>query len=149
MFQCSYRNPKNYHGLKFHNLAWKNDGHGYELNAPGFKGCKDTKQITTIPGNNDELNIFEGFFDYLSALVYYGIMHFEGTTIILNSVALIDRVYSKLECNTVNCYLDNDQAGEKAFKEIESRHTNAINQANIIYPDHKDFNDFLITRNKQ
>ncbi len=134
----------------FHNLVWKNDMGGYEKRGVHFKGCMLRKDITTIPGDNSAFNLFEGFFDYLSALTYYGIKQLPGSTIVLNSVALLDRVIPKLNnAKLINVYFDNDHAGEKAFSVIDQNFENVIDQSKIIYPDYVDFNDYLVAEMKK
>jgi len=147
LFEYSYLNPKNpTSGRKFHNLAWLNDRGGYELNNQTFKSCLKNKEITTIPGNKTELNIFEGFFDYLSALTFFNIDKFHGTTIVLNSVVLVEKhINTIVSFDIINSYLDNDKAGIQAFETINNNCKHLVNKSKAIYPNHKDFNDFLIS----
>ena len=72
-----------------------------ELSNFGFKGCLRKKAITTIPGSKLEINVFEGFFDYLSALTYFSKDKLTGTTIILNTLTLLDSGYSGSFCASV------------------------------------------------
>ncbi len=150
LFEYSYPNPKNPTGNQvFYNLAWKNNRGGYELNNFNFKSCLIKKDITTVFGSSNELNVFEGFMDYLSALTYFKINRFKGTTIILNSVSLIERILPGIKAyNSINSYLDNDKSGETVFDIIKIRNTNTINQSKLIYPKFKDFNEYLIHLNK-
>lgn len=145
-FLYQYSNKKGHlHSRTFHNLAWKNDKGGFELNNHNFKQCLGTKDITTIPGTGGSLNIFEGFMDYLSALTYFERKQLDGTTIVLNSVALKDRIINKLNSfRKIYSYLDNDNAGEVTFDFFAQQHTNIMNQSAVIYPNCKDFNDFII-----
>ena len=138
-------------------IGFKNDVGGYELRSPfiseafqnGFKGAIGHKAITTIPGNSDTLNIFEGFMDFLSCLTRLNTIHLKNTTIVLNSLALLNKIINDLgSYKTINLFLDNDQAGEKATKLIQDHYPHAIDQAKLIYSGHKDFNEFL-TSNKE
>ncbi len=138
-----------YNDKNFFALAWINDEGGCELrngiksiNYPsGYKGGTKPKTITTIQGYKNELNIFEGFFDYLSALVYFKYKSLN-TSIILNSVSNINKVdfnkYAK-----INMFLDNDNTGKTTSEEITNKHKNTVNRSIQIFPDHKDFNEFL------
>lgn len=133
---------------KYFALAFENDKSGYELRNKIWKGGTSPKTITTIQGNPEKLNVFEGFMDFLSALVYYQQPEPRNTTIILNSLSNLRNLYSILpNYNQVNLFLDNDQAGQKAVIEIQTRFQTAINQAQIIYPNHKDFNEFIPKKN--
>lgn len=128
-------------------LAFRNDRDGYELRNKYFKGGTSPKTITTIPGNLKAVNIFEGFIDFLSALVYFGQPSPQATTIVLNSLAHLRQLYDLLpNFQKINLFLDNDPAGQKAATEIISRFPVAINQAAKIYTRRKDFNEFLINQ---
>jgi hypothetical protein len=127
---------------QFFALAFPNDNQGYELRNKYFKGCT-SKAITTIPGKNENtLNIFEGFIDFLSGLLYFDVTRPNCTTIVLNS--LINLKYINLDqYQKINLFLDNDEPGQKATKEIKAYHHRVNDYAKIIYPDNKDFNEFI------
>ena len=131
-------------------LAFKNDKGGYELRNKYFKGGNSPKAITTIKGFSKTINIFEGFIDFLSALEYYNIRKPANTTIVLNSISNLKSVYESLQqFKRINLYLDNDPAGKKTAKIIESEFDNVKNYSGIIYPNYKDFNDLLHKRDNQ
>jgi hypothetical protein len=143
--EIHYKPDSSYH-WPYKAIGFKNDKGGFELRSRHFKGGTSPKYYTTIKERfNDEINIFEGFFDFLSALTYYQVNFLEGTTIILNSVAFLEKVIPMLSSfKVVNSYLDNDKAGEEAFMKLSNNHTNVINRSKIIFPNHKDFNDCLM-----
>ena len=129
---------------QFFAVGFKNDLGGYELRSKYFKGSSTPKGITTIKGDHYTLNIFEGFFDFLSFLTWSKVTKTPGTCIILNSVVNMRTVYQALpDYMNINLYLDNDPAGLDAVKKIQTVQPDAINQAEIIYPGFKDFNEFL------
>lgn len=127
---------------RFFALAFENDSNGYELRSKYFKGCTG-KDITTIPGTGNGLNLFEGFFDYISALAYFKERSCN-TTIVLNSLVNLNKVdlnrYEK-----INLFLDNDEAGLKAAAEIINQYPHAVNRAQQFYHQSKDFNEFILT----
>ncbi len=129
-------------------LAFKNNSDGYELRNKYFKGSTSPKDFTTLPApNGNGLNIFEGFFDFLSALTYYGINQPTQTTIILNSTANLTKAVPELQkFSNCNAYLDTDKSGAQTFEKIQSIIPKAKNRANEIYPAFKDFNEFLCQR---
>lgn len=132
---------------QFFALAFKNDKGGYELRNKYFKGCTSPKFLTTIPGKKDSINIFEGSFDFLSALVYYKTNRPTHQTIILNSLSFVNQTFDIIKtCKSVNLFLDNDEAGEKTVQEYKSIHQNIKDFSKIIYPQKKDFNNYLINR---
>jgi hypothetical protein len=125
-------------------LAFKNYRGGFELRNKYFKGSSSPKAITTIPGTSNAVHIFEGFIDFLSALEHYRTTKPAGTCIILNSVSNIESIFNTLEqYQNINLYLDNDQAGNQAAETIKSRYPKVKDYSKIIYPHHKDMNDFL------
>ena len=131
----------------FFALAFKNDKGGYELRSNSFKGGNTPKYVTTIPGNNNTINIFEGFMDFLSAMVYFKTRKPAHKTIVLNTVGNLKYIEPLVQsARKINAYLDNDEAGQKALSDILALNPNTVNQAAIIYPGNKDFNEFLTRR---
>lgn len=132
---------------KYFAICHKNDLSGLELRNKYFKGSTTPKTITTISGHPEKINVFEGFIDFLSALVYYQQPEPQATTIILNSLSHLPKIWDALGTfNQVNLFLDNDQAGQKAANEIQSRLPVAVNKSKILFPQYKDFNEFLINQ---
>lgn len=139
-------NPETGDIKKYFALAFRNDKGGFELRNKYFKGSSSPKAISTIPGNLHKINVFEGWIDYLSCLAYYRQPALKNTTIVLNSVSHLRQLFDILpNFNEAFLFLDNDSSGLKAANEIISRFPYAINQAAKLFPDHKDFNDFLIS----
>ncbi len=134
------------YGRQFFALAFCNDHNGYELRNRSFKGSTSPKFITTIPGKNDIINIFEGFMDYLSACTLFG--HSPANqTIILNSLAYLPNILATLSIiQRLHIYLDNDPAGRKGTEIILERFANVTDFAPLLYPDHKDFNEMLMQK---
>ncbi|MDJ1485911.1 CHC2 zinc finger domain-containing protein [Cytophagaceae bacterium YF14B1] len=165
-------------------LAFENDKGGYELRNPFYKGCAVLKAPTTIMGStavgqsavygysssshssgsysangaiqmNGAVNIFEGVFDFLSALTFYKIERFRNDSIILNSLWLFDPAYQTRLLNDYSefsLFLDNDRAGWKKAIEFRNRaktllgtKTAIINQSSL-YKSFKDFNEFLLSQ---
>jgi DNA primase len=91
------------------------------------------------------VNLFEGFMDFLTALTYFKTARAGCDTIVLNGVGFVDK-FIELHPNysRINLYLDNDTAGKEAARRILELRPDAVNRSQIIYPKHKDFNDFLM-----
>jgi len=135
------------HDKRYFALAFKNDKDGYELRCACFKTGSSPKYFTTIPGaDNSKINVFEGFMDFLSCCSHYNkVPRFR--TIVLNSLSFLSRIESVLEdAKEINLFLDNDMAGMAASQQIINRYNQVKDWAPIIYPDHKDFNEFVISR---
>lgn len=127
----------------FFALGFVNDKKGYELRNKYYQGCSAPKYFTTIRLSHQltpAVNLFEGVFDFLSYLTYFDLKHPKEDTIVLNSLSFAKSVIEITnKYQRVNLYLDNDKAGQEAV----SLYQNGANFADKIYPNHKDFNDFL------
>lgn len=136
-------------GWDYFALGFRNDSGGYELRSPGFKG-KTGNGITTIQGKPGTINLFEGFFDFLSACEYYRNDTPIHTTIVLNSTVNISAVLPILpKGNGLRCFFDNDATGEKCLSKLIEAGFKPENMAQKVYPKSNDFNEFLMnSRNK-
>ncbi len=134
-----------YNDKKYFALAFKNSSNGYETRSKYFKGTIGKKDITIIKGaENGNVAIFEGFFDFLSALIFFKTEKFKSDIIILNSVSLTNHIFKLLEgYKRVNLLLDNDKAGNEAKKLIEANFEGVLIDNSNIYQGYNDFNDFL------
>lgn len=130
-------------------VAFENVSGGWELRNRYFKGCRGRKDISYLPwardGPSAECAVFEGFIDYLSALTL-GII--SGTdAIILNSVVNVNKAVPSLRNYTViNCYLDNDNAGQTALAELTAIYGSTVIDRSTLYAQFNDLNDFLVNQ---
>jgi DNA primase len=129
----------------FKAVGFKNDKGGWELRSKKFKGSIAPKSITTISKNAEKVAIFEGFFDFLSALTYWGTDVRTGDVIVLNSLSNLKKVdFSGYY--EINLFLDNDEAGRKVTENLINKGNYIkpiINDYSRIYAGFKDFNEFL------
>lgn len=132
---------------KYFSVAFANDYGGFELRNLRFKNCLSPKYITSFPVlGSKELNLFEGFFSFLSALAYYKIDSFPENTIILNSVNNLHHINLLLPgYKKVTSFLDNDMAGRKALDHVRYLNGCTENRSMLIHPKRKDFNDFIMS----
>lgn len=144
--EIHYKNAKG----KFFGVGYKNDSEGYVLRSEGMKKPINLGKsgIKTFAVNSiRSVSIFEGMFDFLSA-----IEHFKSrprcTAIILNSVTNLSKAMPLLKiAETIYSYLDNDNAGQKATQKMRDGGLNVLDQSHV-YSAHnfKDFNDFLVNK---
>lgn len=137
-------------GKIFQALAFRNENGGFELRNKFFKGCIAPKGISFIRGKKilpEEIHVFEGFMDFLSALVHQKSNSFEGDAIILNSTACLHEAFPYIRnysYKTLYSWLDNDAAGQKAtlaLHDLALKDGNFIvKPMNEIYAPHKDVN---------
>lgn len=130
-------------------VAFENVSGGCELRNRYFKGCRGHKDISYLPwardGPSTECVVFEGFIDYLSALTL-GIIS-GADAIILNSVVNVNKAVPYLkDYTTINCYLDNDNAGKTALAELTVIYSSAVIDCSTLYAEFNDLNDFLVNQ---
>ena len=134
-------NSKPYFAVAFENVSG-----GWELRNRYFKGCRERKDISYLPwardGPSTECAVFEGFIDYLSSLAL-GIIS-GADAIILNSVVNVNKGVPYLkDYTTINCYLDNDNAGKTALTELTAVYGSAVIDRSILYSEFNDLNEYL------
>ncbi len=132
-------------GKNFFALGFQNDLGGYELRNSLWQGASSPKGISThCIADSSTVAVFEGFFDMLSAMVYFEKLKPVHSVLVLNSVSLLDTALPALsQYERVNLFLDNDQAGRKAVEVIRAACRSVVDYSARYYPQHKDFNDFL------
>jgi len=145
-------------GKSFQALCLRNENGGYELRNKFFKGCIAPKGISFIRGSKflpEEIHVFEGLMDFLSALMHEKKSQFEGDVIILNSISCLKESFiyiGNYSYKTIYTWLDNDVAGKNATKalyEFAKHHGDLkFSPMNKIYTKHKDINDWLTNKPK-
>lgn len=147
-------------GKSFFALGFANEESGWELRNPFFKGCLGTKAISFVRGSTpkpDNIHLFEGVFDYLSALCQLrerGMQpQFRGAALILNSLSCMAQVTAYIHnygYRIAYSWLDNDKAGEKAtatFKEFCQTQDGLTHKPmNALYAPHDDVNAWHMHR---
>ena len=146
-------------GREYYSVGFPNIVGGYELRNPFFKGCHGEKPPSIIPlsksGRTECCCIFEGFMDFLSyqTLVQSGntdvVQPFPCDSIVLNSTSMARKTVPFVDVyRRAFCYLDNDDAGRKAFAQMEeSLPGKLVNRSGIDWlAPYKDLNDYLILR---
>lgn len=136
-------------GKPYFALAFENVSGGWELRNRYFKGCRGRKDISYLPwardGPSTECAMFEGFIDYFSALTL-GIIS-GADAIILNSVVNVNKAVPFLRgYTTINCYLDNDTAGQTALSELTAMYGSIVIDRSTLYSEFNDLNDYLVNR---
>lgn len=130
-------------------IGFQNASGGFELRSPRFKGSVGPKDVTLVGDpRNGSVRIFEGFSDFLSALVLWPDER-EMPALVLNSVSMAAKGAETLRsrgCRAV-CLFDADLAGAKAlaaFREILG--LEAVADARGRFGGSKDVNEFLTKR---
>ena len=126
-------------------VGFRNDSNGYALNNKSFKRVEGPADITTfdLPGR-EKVTVFEGFFDFLSALVYCQLQAPKSPTVVLNSTSNRTKAVEYLrQFKEVKCFLDRDKAGADCFRLMRDRDKLPVKDCSTLYDGFNDFNDFL------
>ena len=145
------------HGKSYFALGFANNSGGQELRNPYYQGSTPPKDITSIqlarvPFGGQAIAVFEGFFDYLSAIATRTLPE-ETPAIILNSAALKERALTAIRQarpSTVHLYLDRDATGQQLAAYFR-QHLNGIeiHDQSGLYDNYKDFNEMHQAQQKQ
>jgi DNA primase len=142
--EIHYKNAKG----QFFGVGYENDSGGFVVRSDIMKkpiNLGHTGIKTFAVDGSRSVSIFEGLFDFLSAIEYYKNSP-RCTAIVLNSVSNLSKAMPQLKgATTIYSYLDNDDAGRKATQKMRDAGLNVIDQS-TIYEEYKDFNEYI---NKQ
>lgn len=141
---------------------------GYDVSAVGFENDKGgfalRKEWTDKAGNVRQtkrnigpswftiiearaastVNVFEGMFDFLSALEYYRQQSPTFPTLVLNSTTNLENAFPLLKnYERVNAYMDNDTAGRTTLKQLSDTGIK-VEDHSKLFAKHKDFNEFWL-----
>lgn len=132
---------KNYFGVGFYN----NSG-GVEIRNKYSKICLGKKDITLIKNElnlENEICVFEGFFDFLTYLNLPNVQISNSDYLILNSTAMFFKVEKQLtQYNKIVLFLDNDLSGSILAKKIVDKYEN-VEDCSILYEGFKDLNEWF------
>jgi DNA primase len=155
--EITYTSTKN--DKQYFSACFVNDNGGYETRNKFLKTCVNKKDVTTKLNSASTVRIFEGFMDYLSYLTIKELRQktekAEGLPIndkkydyiILNSITSISKVIDKIgDYKEIQCYLDNDKAGQCTFGVIKDKHGDKAKDMSSHYQGYNDVNDFLVEK---
>lgn len=145
--EVKYRMAGQKRAAPFFAVGFRNDSGGYELRNAFAKLANSPKDITTLGDTKcGHALVFEGCFDFLSAVVLGIFLPNESFAVVLNSTSLVQRAIERLAgATSVKCYLDNDDAGKRATDFItNSLPTGIAINSSSIYQPNKDLNEYLI-----
>ena len=132
------------HGKRYYAVGFRNRSGGMELRNRFFKGCIPPKDISLKRNGSEVCAVFEGFMDYLSAM-QLGII--ASDWLVLNSVSNVEKAVKVLQgYERIECYLDNDEAGQRAFQKLRDSFGDKVIDRSSLYADHKDLNDYLLSQ---
>ena len=139
----------------FHAIGFPNCEGGYVLRSTKHKKCTcnaptwiDSHDKISMTRTADKLYIFEGFMDFLSWKVLDEFSFDNYDCCVLNSVNNLSKILPKItEYKSVKTFLDNDEAGLKAFSQLAQalEMTDvSISEMAGLYDFYKDLNEMLV-----
>ncbi len=132
--------------------GFPSDKEGFEIRGRvgdfQIKYAHGKKAVSSFQGSSPkgEVNIFEGFFDYLTHLQREGISTPETDTIVLNSNNMVNQAIAQIKdkgYQSINLYKQNDAPGTKVLAALQEAFPNMkINDMSIQYKGFNDYNEF-------
>jgi DNA primase len=130
----------------FFGIGFKNDNDGWEVRNKYSKINLMGKATTTIQSSveNAVMNVYEGFFDFLSLLMIHPEKKAENH-IILNGAGLLEKlsINQLLQYENVNLFFDNDYTGDQITEKLQAKIPNSKDERSS-YKDFKDLNEYLL-----
>lgn len=132
-------------GKLYYAIGFANDGGGYELRNPYFKGSSSPKGITFFDNGAEQVAVFEGFFSFLSFMTLHQNQDLRSINLlVLNSLSFFEKCRSVMEKHEIiNLYLDRDTAGIKCTEKA-LRSNSHYKDNSSLYQGQKDLNQWLI-----
>lgn len=133
-------------GRKYFGIGFKNDSDGFEIRNKYAKLCLGSKDVTWINNSNNmnnEVAVFEGFFDYLTFRTVQRQFGLDCDCLILNSTAMLFKAEKILkEYRKILLFLDNDANGNFVVSKIKKEYHD-VEDCSILYHDFKDMNEWF------
>ncbi len=132
-------------GRQFYGIGFQNNNGGWEIRSKHFKGSAAPKFLTNLSYGSDAIQVFEGFMDFLSFLQINALAgkSLSSDFLILNSTTMVAQALPVLHTyHSVDLYLDNDPAGDRATSLIKLELPKAKDNR-IRYEGFNDLNEYL------
>ncbi|MDP9955072.1 DNA primase [Epilithonimonas hungarica] len=136
-------------GRKYFGIGFKNDSGGFEIRNKYAKICLGAKDVSWMnnPNNiNNEVAVFEGFFDYLSFCNVESQFNLTCDCLVLNSTAMFFKAQEKLKSyDKILLFLDNDDNGKSLALKINATY-DSVEDCSLIYHGFNDLNEWFVKR---
>ena len=127
---------------KYYAIGFPNNSYGYALRNPYFKGCLPPSDVSYVPNPSKQINLFEGFMDYLSLLTMSPEEE-KKAALIFNSINNIKKSSLFLSKHKLICsYLDNDEGGKRPLEQLK-RDGFDVQNCSSVFQNYKDLNEYL------
>jgi hypothetical protein len=136
-------------GNRYFAIGIENVSSGWELRNPYYKNAAAPKDYSFFSTSKNLLSVTEGMFDFFSLLTLYPGLPQKSDFLVLNSVSFVNRIQNVIQnYSKVGLYLDNDNSGKKATKQLLADSNNCVDMS-AIYETKKDLNELLMASNKR
>lgn len=136
-------------GKQYFAIGLENVSGGWELRNPYYKNSAAPKDYSYFSTSKQLLSVTEGMFDFFSLLTLYPALPRKSDFLVLNSVSFINRIQKVAKSYPkVGLYLDNDNAGIKATKQLMADLNNSVDMS-AVYSPKKDLNEYLTAPKRQ
>ncbi len=133
-------------GRKYFGIGFKNNSDGFEIRNKYAKLCLGSKDVTWINNSNNmnnEIAVFEGFFDYLSFRNVESQFNLTCDCLVLNSTAMLFKAEKVLkDYPKILLFLDNDDNGKFVASKIKKDY-GEVEDYSVLYHDFKDLNEWF------
>ena len=139
----------NVNDQKYFGIGNQNES-GWSIRNKYWKGCTAQGYSYYINAHlcRQSLTVFEGIFDLLSYLELRGQKVKAGDCLVLNSLVNLKKAILILKrYQSINLYLDHDEAGRKATNSILLQYPNAVDKSSL-YQSYKDLNEYHLAKVK-
>ncbi|MFP3592921.1 toprim domain-containing protein [Chryseobacterium sp. SIMBA_038] len=127
-------------------VGFQNNSGGFEIRNQYAKICLGKKDITlhkNILNSENEIVVFEGFFDFLTYKKMMTDKLDYSDCLILNSVTMLFKAQNLLsDYSKISLFLDNDTAGERSKNIIKNTYEN-VEDCSFIYRNVNDLNEWI------
>lgn len=130
-------------------IGFPNGKGGYELRNSYFKGSSSPKTFRFIDNGSQELQVFEGFFDFLSWVTHFQNNQLTSNFLVLNSLSFFQRAKQTMEQHSsIGLWLDRGTAGQACTMQALKSHS-AYTDKSSLYKDFDDLNEWLVQQSQQ
>lgn len=130
-------------------IGFPNGKGGYELRNSYFKGSSSPKTFRFVDNGSQELQVFEGFFDFLSWLSHFKDTWLTSNFLVLNSLSFFQRAKQTMETHSsIRLWLDRGTAGQACTIQAIKSHR-AYEDKSSLYRDFDDLNEWHVHQLKQ
>jgi DNA primase len=132
-------------------IGFANRSGGYELRSEHFRGSSSPKDISFFDNRQEEIAVFEGFFDYLSFQAINKHIQAPMTNcLVLNSLAFLEKSRPLMEqYSRIYLLLDRDVAGMTFTGNALKWNPDKYIDRSEFYRERKDLNEWLIHNHMQ